>query len=70
VVIELCIGNQLRLLNGRTFGDSSGKFTCHTPMGNSIVDYVLASDSLLFNFSDKSHNVEALASVLSLKFII
>ena len=46
-LIELCIGNQLRLLNGRIFGDSSGKFTCHTPMGNSIVDYVLASDSLL-----------------------
>ena len=28
-------------------GDSFGSFTCYTPGGNSVVDYVLASEKLL-----------------------
>ena len=45
-LINLCIDNQLYLLNGRTLGNLTGKFTCHTPRGSSIVDYILTNSSL------------------------
>ena len=34
-----CVDNQLYILNGRTLGDLTGQFTCHTPRGSSTVDY-------------------------------
>ena len=43
---DLCIGNDLITLNGRTKGDRLGQFTCVTYNGASIVDYVLVSGSL------------------------
>ena len=46
-VIDLCISNQLRILNGRVFGDIFGSFTCFTPNGSSTVDYVIASEEIL-----------------------
>ena len=45
-LIEKCIDNQLFILNGRTLGDLTGQFTCHTPRGSSTVDYFLASRTL------------------------
>ena len=45
-LLEFCICNQIRILNGRCFGDSSGKYTCLKPNGCSVVDYVLVSQSL------------------------
>ena len=47
LLLDFCIGNKLRILNGRLMGDSFGKFTCYTPNGFSTVDYVLASESIL-----------------------
>ena len=44
--IDLCADNQLYILNGRTLGDLTGKFTCHTPSGSSIVDYFITSSTL------------------------
>ena len=44
---ELCISSRMRILNGRTLGDFYGKFTCQTPTGASVVDYVIASEELL-----------------------
>lgn len=46
-LLELCIESQLRILNGRTFGDSQGMFTSYKYNGNSVVDYILASECLL-----------------------
>ena len=43
---DLCVDNQLYILNGRTLGDLMGKFTCHTHSGSSIVDYFIASSTL------------------------
>ena len=43
---DLCIDNQMYILNGRTLGDFCGKFTCHTPRGSSVVDYFISSNSL------------------------
>ena len=40
---ELCCGNDLVILNGRTIGDFLGQFTCNTYNGASVVDYAVAS---------------------------
>ena len=49
---ELCCGNSLITLNGRSKGDFVGKFTCHTYNGSSVVDYTIVSQNL---FSSLSH---------------
>lgn len=46
-LLDLCIGNQIRIVNGRCCGNSTGKFTCYKPNGCSVVDYVLVSEKLL-----------------------
>ncbi|CAG2193283.1 unnamed protein product [Mytilus edulis] len=46
-LLDLCILNQLRILNGRVLGDVFGKYTCYTPNGSSVVDYVMVSESIL-----------------------
>ena len=44
-LLDLC--NQLRILNGRVFGNIFGNYTCYTPNGASVVDYVLVSENIL-----------------------
>ena len=44
---DFCIGNQIRILNGRCFGDMFGRYTCYTPNGASVVDYTMVSESIL-----------------------
>ena len=51
ILNDLCIQSGLRILNGRTMGDFIGKYTCHTPRGSSVVDYMIVSESLLCNIS-------------------
>ena len=46
-LIDLCISNQLRFVNGRVLGDTFGNFTCYTTHGASTVDYVLVSEGIL-----------------------
>ena len=46
-LIDLCIESQLRILNGRSFGDSQGMYTSSNYNGNSVVDYMLVSENLL-----------------------
>ena len=46
-IIDICIGNKLRILNGRTLGDSKGKYTCYKPVGCSVIDYFMVSESLM-----------------------
>ena len=41
--LDLVINNQLKILNGRTLGDTTGKATCHKWNGSSAVDYFVAS---------------------------
>ena len=45
--MNLCQESGLRILNGRTIGDLSGKFTCITYNGCSVVDYILVSNDLV-----------------------
>ena len=44
-IIDICIGNKLRILNGRTLGDSKGKYTCYKPVGCSVMDYFIVSET-------------------------
>ena len=37
--LDMVINNQLKILNGRTLGDTTGKMTCHKYNGSSVVDY-------------------------------
>lgn len=48
-LIELCKAARLRILNGRTLGDSFGSYTCHQPKGSSVVDYCISSEENLVN---------------------
>ena len=43
----MCISQQLRLLNGRIIGDLFGKYTCYKPVGASVVEYAIVSESAL-----------------------
>lgn len=46
-LLEICIGAQTRILNGRKLGDSAGYFTSHQYNGSSVVDYAICSEDLL-----------------------
>ena len=49
-LIQLCKDNNLRIANGRCFGDSLGKCTFFSTQGNkSLVDYTLVDDSFFKN---------------------
>ena len=50
-LLSLCIESGLRLLNGRSTGDLLGSFTCHQPLGSSVVDYIAVSVDMLPLFS-------------------
>ena len=61
-LIDRCVDNQLYILNGRTLGDLTGRYTCHTPRGSSTVDYFIASRSLShFIHSMKVHDLSILS---------
>ena len=50
LILEICKNSALRILNGRTIGDTSGKFTRY-PVNlfdkPSVIDYAICSESLL-----------------------
>ena len=46
-LLEICISSSLRILNGRPFGDSMGKFTSYQYYGNSVIDYCLISEEAM-----------------------
>ena len=48
-VLDMCISSQMRILNGRTIGDSLGRYTCHNIHGSSLIDYCIVSEVLLHN---------------------
>ena len=47
-LLELCRGSGLRIINGRIGEDKEvGKYTCFTPRGCSVVDYVIAHEVMM-----------------------
>jgi hypothetical protein len=49
-LLELCIQSRLRILNGRSFGDTMGRFTAHCSLGSSVIDYFNASEDIQNKF--------------------
>ena len=45
-LVDFYTDNQMYIVNERTLGDFTGKFTCHTQRGSSVVDYFISSRSL------------------------
>ena len=50
-LLTLCQATETVILNGRAKSDSTGKMTCYTYNGSSVVDYVLCSREI-FNLID------------------
>jgi exonuclease III len=48
-LIEICKNCDLRILNGRTMGDSLGRPTFHGQNGTSVVDYIICNQNLVQN---------------------
>ena len=47
-LLQLCKSTDLRILNGRFFLDTNGRFTCYSYTGKpSTIDYILSSTSLM-----------------------
>ena len=44
---DLCMINNLKILNGRKIGDLTGKYTCHQYNGSSVVDYIIAGPNIV-----------------------
>ena len=44
---DLCMINNLKILNGRKIGDLVGKYTCYHYNGSSTVDYIITETDLL-----------------------
>ena len=59
---ELCRSSDMRIVNGRVFGDTLGYHTCFSPNGDpSMIDYFLTTSSMLKNIlslqiHDPSHH--------------
>lgn len=51
-LLEICKACDLRILNGRTTGDSFGQITFHSPKGISTVDYFIVSHVLMNSFGN------------------
>ena len=47
LLLDLVESQNMLILNGRTIGDTSGKFTCYKWNGNSVVDYFITSSNFL-----------------------
>ena len=46
-LLDLCKTCDLRIVNGRTTGDTFGRITYHSPRGISTVDYFIVSHEML-----------------------
>ena len=44
--VDLCMVNNLKILNERTIGDLTGKYTFHQYNGSSVVDYIIAEPDI------------------------
>lgn len=46
-IVDLCISNQLRIINRRFIGDLLGQYTCFNSHGQSTVDYLISNEELM-----------------------
>ena len=60
-LITLCQTTDSVIVNGRTVGDISGKMTCYTHNGSSLIDYVLCSHQLFSYIDLKVRDISSLS---------
>ena len=60
-LIDLCIANNLLIVNGRSVSDPTGSCTCYTYNGSSVVDYMLCSKDLLDCIDLKVDDINSLS---------
>ena len=46
-LLDICKGLGLRIMNGRTLGDSVGAYTCFPYNGKSTVDYIISGENIV-----------------------
>ena len=61
-LVDICTDNKIYIINGPTLGHLTGKFTCHTLRGSSVVDYFIASNSLSYLFFSMSYMISVFFS--------
>ena len=72
-LIEICISQNLKIVNGRTNGDNLGQITCYNYKGSSAVDYFIVDDSLfksILTFKVSPPHFRSSHSMLQLSFRI
>ena len=60
-LIDLCIANDLIIVNGRTEGDPTGSLTMYNHNGSSVVDYVICSRKILDSLDLKVGDINPLS---------
>ena len=60
-LIDLCIANDLLIVNGRTVSDPKGLCTCYTHNGSSLVDYVLCNRTIIDCIDMKVEDINPLS---------
>ena len=62
-LIDFCTSTNIKILNGRTLGDFTGKYTYIGYNGLSVVDYALASENFLQTDHIQSFTVDTITSL-------
>ena len=60
-LIDLCIANNLLIVNGRSVSDPTGSCTCYTYNGSSVVDYMLCNKDLIDCIDLKVDDINSLS---------
>ena len=69
-LVDLCKSASLCIVNGRTVGDRDGQFTCMTETGQSVVDYLLISQSLFSQIIDFKVGNQIISDHFPLEFTV
>ena len=69
-LIDLCIANDLLIVNGRSVSDPAGSCTCYTYNGSSVVDYVLCSKELIDCIDLKVDDINSLSDYCILRTLL
>ena len=60
-LIDLCIANDLIIVNGRTEGNPTGSLTLYNHNGSSVVDYVICSREIIESLDLKVGDINPLS---------
>ena len=71
LLVDLCMSNELCILNGRCKGDENGSFTSFNYKGSSVIDYGIVSKTLFQNVAYfKAHDLAFFSSHCLLLYVL